>query len=136
MNSAAFNYTLIAIMAVNVLALPFLAVRPWRQVQGWTHTGSASAVLLGLWLHSCGLTYALWGPVALIIGILVMGFMVIPMAFVACLCAGLWLGAVDVAMLLTFTCVFFKIGFWAGAAHEKQQPSSENVLDSRKGVRI
>jgi hypothetical protein len=79
-----------------VLALDLLVLMPLafiRVTRGFAGLGfRLSGLLYGatLWFAGLILTFGLWGKVALVVGFLLLGVGVIPMAFLATLFAGMW----------------------------------------------
>ncbi|MFO7676128.1 MAG: hypothetical protein R6X12_07440 [bacterium] len=99
-----------ALLALDLLVLlPLSAARTLRP-----HAGAAihlSARLLGLtaWLVGFSLTYAIWGTLAAVAGLLVIGVGVVPMGLLATLTSGLLAQFLD---LLVFVAATF--GAWKG----------------------
>jgi hypothetical protein len=73
-----------------------------------------------LWVWSFFLTYTLWGTIALIIGLFIMGLGVIPIAILATIFNGAWseLGHLILGIVMTFGTRFF--GAYIATRHEEQ----------------
>lgn len=89
----------------NILVLlPLAVIPPTRQ---WAGLGFfLSSYVFGLtgWFMGLLLTYILWGPIAVIVGLLIMGIGVVPTAMLATLFNGMWpeFGMLVLAVVLTY----------------------------------
>lgn len=63
-----------------------------------------------VWIISVGYTFSHWGIIALIIGLLILGVGVVPMAFLATLIAGLWSGFFELLIISIVAIVFQQLG--------------------------
>jgi hypothetical protein len=101
---ADFLYPWVSTVAgfVLVIALPFLGVLAlFRKTRGWAGTGLfVSSYVLGaaLWLWSFLLTYTLWGPIAVVIGLALFGVGVIPLAILAGMFHGMWAAVAELVI--------------------------------------
>ncbi|MHB1014726.1 MAG: hypothetical protein ACYC2W_05540 [Desulfurivibrionaceae bacterium] len=89
----------------NVVILgPMALIRPTR---AWAGVGFfISSYIFGLtgWFMGLILTWMLWGSIAVVIGLFVMGIGVVPIAMLATIFNGMWaeLGLLVLAVVLTF----------------------------------
>ncbi len=91
-------------LALNILILLPLSV--FKRLRGFTGGGIfLSSYIFGLvaWLLGFVLTYALWGPWAVIVGIVFLGGGVVPIALLATLFKGLWWPFVTLIVLTIVT---------------------------------
>jgi len=58
---------------------------------------------LTLWIYSALVTYVLWGLIALIIGLFLLGIGVLPFAFLAALLSGEWMIVFNLIYMIVFT---------------------------------
>lgn len=63
-----------------------------------------------LWIISIGYTFSHWGILALIIGLLILGVGVVPMAILATLIAGLWSGFFELILILILAIASQQLG--------------------------
>jgi len=87
-----------------IILCPLAIIPPTRQ---WAGIGFyISSYIFGItgWFMGLLLTWTLWGGLAVIIGLLIVGIGVVPMAMIATLLNGMWLelGLLSVAVILTF----------------------------------
>jgi hypothetical protein len=94
----------IALVLLVVVLLPLSAIRKCRSI-------AAAGILIisyifgvTVWMEGLLLTYSLWGTFALVVGLMMMGVGVVPMAMLATLFHGQWanLAELFVMALLTF----------------------------------
>lgn len=95
----------ILLLGLDVVILVPLAFI--RRTRAWAGVGFyVSAFVFGLtgWSMGLILTWALWGGLAVFVGIFLLGIGVIPIAMLAALCNGMWLdlGVLVLAVILTF----------------------------------
>lgn len=95
----------IFLLAFNILILVPLALIPLTRQ--WAGIGFfISSYIFGLtgWFMGLLLTWILWGGIAVVIGLLIMGIGVVPIAMIATLFNGMWpdLGLLLLAVILTF----------------------------------
>lgn len=67
---------------------------------------------LTLWLWTLLLTYMIWGMIAVIIGLLITGIGVVPIALLATVINGEWSVAVQIIMLIIFTFGSRMLGYY------------------------
>lgn len=87
-----------------VILGPMALIRPTR---AWAGVGFfISSYIFGLtgWFMGLILTWMLWGSIAVVIGLFVMGIGVVPIAMLATIFNGMWaeLGLLVLAVILTF----------------------------------
>jgi len=98
---------LLSILAIGfnvVILLPLAIIPPTRP---WAGLGFfISSFIFGItgWFMGLLLTWILWGGLAVIIGLFIMGIGVVPIAMIATLFNGMWLelGLLFLAVVLTF----------------------------------
>ncbi len=79
------------VLAINVLILlPMAIFRRLRQISASLIFASSFVYLLAMWLLGFVATYALWGGMAVVIGLFMFGVGIVPMAFFAGLFSGHW----------------------------------------------
>jgi len=93
------------LLAFNIIILVPLALIPLTRQ--WAGIGFfISSYIFGLtgWFMGLLLTWILWGGIAVVIGLLIMGIGVVPIAMLATLFNGMWpdLGLLLLAVILTF----------------------------------
>jgi hypothetical protein len=95
----------IIVLAFNIVILLPLSIfsltRPWAGLGFFI-----SSFIFGMtgWFMGLLLTWTLWGGMAVIVGLLIMGIGVVPIAMLATLFNGMWidLGFLTLAIILTF----------------------------------
>jgi hypothetical protein len=113
-------------LALNLLIfLPLSFVRGTRRF--CAHAIYISSHLFGivLWLWSLLLTYVLWGPIALLIGLMLFGVGVLPIALVAAVVNGLWGTVLQLIVLFVLTMVSRFYG-----VHLLEETSAVGVLST------
>ena len=80
----------ILLLAIIFLLLPLAIFRRTRPYAGGGIYFSSFFFGLTLFVWSLLITYSLWGVVGIFIGLLLMGFGIVPVAILACLFHGLW----------------------------------------------
>ena len=108
------------VFIINVLI--FLPLAIFKTTRGFSGMGMMySSIVYGvtLWIWGFLLTYILWGGLALIIGLFLMGVGVVPIAMLATMFNGMWsvFGQLIFLLFLTFGSRFFG-AFLAGSAEE------------------
>lgn len=93
------------ILGINIfILLPLAVIPPTRPWAG--HGFFLSSYIFGLtgWLMGLILTWGLWGGLAVVIGLFIVGIGVIPIGMLAALFSGMWieLGLLVLAVVLTF----------------------------------
>jgi hypothetical protein len=112
------------VFAINLLIL--LPMGIFKRIRPYAGVGlliSSFAYGATLWFLGLLLTYHLWGIIGLIIGLMIFGIGVVPMAMLATLFNGLWshLISLVILVLLTFGSRILAL-FWTASA-----PSADNV---------
>jgi hypothetical protein len=95
----------IIVLAFNIVILIPLSII--SQTRPWAGLGFfISSFIFGMtgWFMGLLLTWTLWGGMAVIVGLLIMGIGVVPIAMLATLFNGMWiyLGILTLAIILTF----------------------------------
>ena len=94
----------IAIIIGVVILVPLALIKPTRVV-GATGLFIASYIYgATLWVWGCVLTYTLWGMTGLIVGLVILGVGVVPLAIIATAINGMWSlsGQLIVLLVITF----------------------------------
>lgn len=104
------SVTMWIVMALNIVVLAPLTI--FRRTTGISAIGFlASSYVYGitLWFFGLILTYLIWGPVAVFIGVFLAGIGVVPIAFIASMIEGEWtiVGELLFLVLLTYGARFF-----------------------------
>jgi hypothetical protein len=96
--------SLIALAILIIVLLPLSIFRKARSFSGTCMVFSSYIFGVNLWFSGFVLTYVLWGGWAVFIGLVLMGFGVVPIAMLATLFKGMWLelGSLIFATFLTF----------------------------------
>jgi hypothetical protein len=83
-----------------------LAIRPSRRVCGYALYLSSFAIGLDVWFWSLTVVLHLWGIVWVVIGLVLAGVGVVPMAIIATLLHGEWLilGYLVINLIIVFLC--------------------------------
>jgi hypothetical protein len=84
------NLSGIALLISILLGLLGLAIRPIRPLCGTVIYGSSFVMGLAVWLWCAQIVHALWGTVAMVIGLLFFGVAVVPMTLFATASHGSW----------------------------------------------
>jgi ATP-dependent protease ClpP protease subunit len=94
----------ITLVVVLFLLLPLALFRRTRNFSGWGLSIASWVFGATLWVWGLLLTYQLWGGIALIIGLFLLGVGVVPIAMLATLFNGMWstLGELLAVTALTF----------------------------------
>lgn len=87
-----------------VILLPLALIPPTRPWAGLGFFISSYVIGLTGWFMGLLLTWMLWGGLAVVIGLVIMGVGVVPIAMLATLFSGMWaeLGLLTLAVVLTF----------------------------------
>ena len=72
-------------LGIDLLLLPLALWRRMRSGIGWLYVISSFVFGASLWFMSAITTFVLWGPVALVVGLVLFGVGVVPMAILASL---------------------------------------------------
>lgn len=101
----------ILLLAVIVVLLPLAIFRRTRPYAGAGVYFSSFVFGLTLFIWSLLITYALWGVVGIVVGLLLMGVGVVPIAILACLFHGLWsvIGQLLLLLAISLGARFFGI---------------------------
>jgi hypothetical protein len=96
--------TIVVLMIDLGLLLPLSVIRPFRGFTGGTLIVSSYVLGLTTWLVGFVITFAAFGVIGVLIGFLVFGVGVVPLAMIAALIKGNWgeLALVIVLMVATF----------------------------------
>ena len=122
------------IMSVT-LAITLLVFAPLSLIKGLRPMVGQCMILasyvygITLWVGSLLLTYAVWGGVAVFIGIFLMGIGVVPIAMLASVLNGSWQVFAQLVLLAVLT---YGIRLWGTcliASHEKQLSSYQNIYE-------
>lgn len=104
-----------------VILLPLSIFKKNRGVVGLGMT-IASYVFGGtLWIWGFLLTYSLWGGAALLIGLILIGVGVVPIAMLATIFKGMWSTLGQLVLLLVLTFGTRALGIYLVAKHEEQK---------------
>jgi len=100
---------LFSVIAIGFCLVILLPLTIFKATRGWAGVGFYFAsYIFGLtgWFMGLLLTLALWGVLAVIIGLFLFGVGVVPIAMLATLFNGMWLelGLLFLAVILTFGC--------------------------------
>lgn len=98
------NISLLVFLFDLVVVIPVSFFKKARRFSGIIISYSSYVFGLQLWLSGLMLTFQIWGGWAVVIGILLMGVGVVPMAMIATLFHGMW--RVFVELLLSVILVF------------------------------
>ena len=101
-----------------IIFLPISLFKKARKVSGLTITYSSYLFGLQLWLSGLMITFGTWGIWAVIIGVLMLGVGVIPIALIATLSHGLWRPFME--LLLSIVLVFGCRALGAYILHRSQ----------------
>lgn len=96
----------LSVLAAAVSVLVFLPLAAFRKTRGFSGAGFyATSYVFGatLWVWSFLLTYALWGGIALFIGLFFAGVGVVPIAMLATAFKGMWPFCGQLMLLLVIT---------------------------------
>jgi len=101
--------SMIALGICIFVLLPLSIFRATRQVAGGLFLWISFIFGLTGWFFGLLLTYFLWGIIAVIIGLFILGIGVVPIGILAALLNGMWpeLGILILAIVLTFGCRLF-----------------------------
>jgi len=126
----AFSLTL----GISVFILGPLAVIP--RTRGFSAAGlMIASYVFGacLWITSLLLTWALWGGIAVFIGLLVLGIGIVPVALLAALFRAQWWNLLDLVMLIVATFGTRMLAVWlAGKADADQHAQLESHAVDRR----
>lgn len=86
-----------------VILLPISIFKKVRRITGKMISISSYIFGFAMWFLCAILTFYYWGPAGLIIGLVLIGIGVVPMAIIACIIAGAWssIGMVLLGIALT-----------------------------------
>ncbi len=89
---------------IVLFTLPFAFIKKLRRFVGTLVFVSSYVFGLNLWLFSTLITYSLWGVFGLLIGLIIFGVGVVPIAFLSSAFKGLWSTVSDIifGLILTF----------------------------------
>jgi len=101
--------SMIALAICIFILLPLSIFRATRSVAGGLFLWMSLIFGITGWFLGLLLTYSLWGILAVIIGLFMLGIGVVPIAILATLLNGMWpeLGLLMLAVVLTFGCRIF-----------------------------
>lgn len=102
--------------ALGVVTFVFLPLLLFRKTRGFSGAGLriASAMFgFTLWVWGLLLTYDLWGAIAVLIGLVLLGVGVVPIAMLATLFKGMWLTLGELVLLTVLTFGTRFAGAWA-----------------------
>jgi len=102
-------FSMIALGICIFVLLPLAIFRSTRAVAGGLFLWISFVFGLTGWFFGLLLTYSLWGIIAVIIGLFILGIGVVPIGMLAALVNGMWLelGVLILAIVLTFCCRAF-----------------------------
>src|SRR6476659_3090877 len=95
-------FALALIVCVFIL-LPLAMFRKTRAFSGLGIYIASYAFGLTLWVWCLLTTYTLWGPVAVVLGVLMAGVGILPIAIIACITKGLWSIALQMFLIVLLT---------------------------------
>jgi len=115
----------ILLLAVIFLLLPLAIFRRTRPYAGGGIYFSSFFFGLTLFVWSLLITYSLWGVVGIVIGLLLMGFGIVPIAILACLFHGLWsiIGQLLLLLVISLGSRFFGIFLMMRSVHPETAAS-------------
>jgi hypothetical protein len=119
----------ITLVVTFLIFAPLSLIRRLRPLVGTCMVFASYVYGITLWVWSLLLTYAVWGGVAVIIGLFLMGIGVVPIAMLACVVKGSWQVFAQLVVLAALT---YGIRLWGTcliANHEKQLPSYQNGFE-------
>jgi MFS family permease len=102
-----------------LILLPLSFFRKSRAFAGLSFFIASYIFGVGLWVWAFLLTYALWGTVALLIGLFMAGIGVVPMAMLATIFHGEWGIFGQLVLLLLFTFGSRMLGLYLGEKVEE-----------------
>ncbi len=92
-------FTWIALGLIVFVFLPLAIPRATRGVSSVALLVSSYVFGVTLWMYALLLTLTIWGIVAVVIGLLIFGMGVVPIAMLATLLNGMWLRLVELVLL-------------------------------------
>jgi|SRR5882724_5064956 len=93
----------IALIVSVFILLPLAIFRKTRAFAGLGIYIASYAFGLTLWVWCLLTTYTLWGPVAVVVGVLMAGVGILPVAIIACITKGLWGIALQMFLIALLT---------------------------------
>lgn len=98
----------LAYLVLVVCGLTGLIVRSTRRICGLALSVASAAILLDIWFWSIAAVHSCWGTVGVIIGLLLGGVGVVPMALSVALLHHYWIlfGYLVTNLLILFVCKF------------------------------
>lgn len=104
-----------------LLLLPLSVFRRVRVFAGSTIWFSSYVFGLIAWMFSFVITYGLWGLFGVLVGMMLAGVGVVPLAMIAAALNGYWLVVVEVLVLalITYGARLAGLGIWAAATARK-----------------
>ena len=89
-------------IVLGIVTFVFLPLLPFRKTRVFSYVGlNFASAMFGftLWVWGLLLTYRLWGAIAVVIGLVILGVGVIPIAMLATLFKGMWLTLGELVLL-------------------------------------
>ena len=103
-------------VALGIVTLVFLPLLPFRKTRAFAGVGlNFASVMFGftLWVWGLLLTYRLWGAIGVVIGLVILGVGVIPIAMLATLFKGMWLTLGELVLLTVLAFGSRFVAVWA-----------------------
>ncbi|NOZ83903.1 MAG: DnaJ domain-containing protein [Epsilonproteobacteria bacterium] len=122
--------TNLALVVSIFILLPLSVLKKTRRIAGSGMILSSYAFGATLWVWSLLLTYTLWGGVALIIGLFIMGVGVVPIAMLATTLNTLWSQFGQLVLLLVMTIGARIFGTYLVISYEKQREFDDMYIVS------
>jgi len=93
----------IGIVIGVVILVPLTLIKPTRVVGAFGLYIASYLYGATLWVWGCVITYVLWGLTGLVVGLVILGVGVVPIAIIACLFNGMWSLAIQLIVLFAIT---------------------------------
>ncbi len=122
-----FLASLLALAFELVIVLPLSIFRPCRGFSCLASMIVSYVFGVTLWLWALLLTIALWGWVAVIVGLLLFGVGIVPIAFFAALFNGMWSVVLQIVVLFVLTMGTRMFAFWI-AGKADSPPLAEEAI--------
>lgn len=109
-------------VVLGIVTFVFLPLLPIRKARAFSCVGlNFASAMFGftLWVWGLLLTYRLWGAIAVVIGLVIFGVGVIPVAMIATLFKGMWLTLGELVLLSVLTFGTRFIAVWAARKVEE-----------------
>jgi hypothetical protein len=126
-------------IAAAILFLILLPLSLIKKARGFTAvTILLISYLFGItvWMEGLLITLSTWGVVPAIVGLCFMGIGVVPIGMLSALFHGIWMGLLDMVILLalTFGCRLFS--HWIAEKHERHQLETYETYEPESRVQL